>query len=50
MVTEGKFEMIDGKGNAALVTPGMCYVCEPGHDAKVVGDHPVQLVEFESVM
>ena len=50
MVTEGKFEMIDGKGNAALVIPGMCYVCEPGHDAKVVGDRPVQLVEFESVM
>ncbi len=50
MVTEGKFEMIDGEGNAALVTPGMCYVCEPGHDAKVVGDRPVQLVEFESVM
>jgi len=50
MIVEGTFAMIDGNGNAATVTPGMCYVCEPGHDAEVVGDRPVRLIEFESVL
>lgn len=50
-ITKGKFAMIDAKtGKTTIVAPGMCYVCEPGHDAEVVGDETVEFIEFETIL
>jgi hypothetical protein len=50
-ITKGKFAMIDAKTRkTTIVEPGMCYVCEPGHDAEVVGDETVEFIEFETVL
>jgi hypothetical protein len=48
-VLKGSFHMKNLEtGIEATAGPGMCYVCEPGHDAWVVGDETVEFYEFES--
>jgi hypothetical protein len=34
-------------GTSCDVTAGMVYRIAPGHDAQVVGDEPVRVVEFQ---
>lgn len=48
-VLKGTFHMKNIEtGLEVDVAPGQCYVCEPGHDAWVVGDEQVEFYEFES--
>ena len=44
----GRLHVVHDDGSEAEVGPGEAYVIEPGHDAWVVGDEPVVLLEFES--
>jgi mannose-6-phosphate isomerase-like protein (cupin superfamily) len=48
-VLKGTFHMKNVEtGLEVDAKEGECYVCEPGHDAWVVGDVPVEFIEFES--
>ena len=50
-VMKGTFHMKSIEtGLEVDVGPGQCYVCEPGHDAWVVGDEAVEFYEFESTL
>jgi hypothetical protein len=47
-VQSGVLHLMHSDGTEVDVSVGDGYVIEPGHDAWVVGDAPVVLVEFES--
>jgi hypothetical protein len=47
-VQSGTMHVVHADGSEADVSVGDAYVFEPGHDAWVVGDYPVVVVEFES--
>jgi hypothetical protein len=44
----GRLHVMHDDGSEGEISPGDAYVIEPGHDAWVVGDEPVVLLEFES--
>jgi len=49
-IKSGTFGMTDVEtGTETVARAGMCYLCEPGHEARVIGDEPVEFIEFESV-
>ncbi|HAD38376.1 MAG TPA: cupin, partial [Gammaproteobacteria bacterium] len=35
-------------GSEATLNPGDVYECKPGHQARVVGDEPCVMIEFDS--
>jgi mannose-6-phosphate isomerase-like protein (cupin superfamily) len=45
-VVSGRLHVATEDGGEAELAPGDAYEIEPGHDAWVVGDEPVTLVEF----
>ena len=47
-VVTGTLHVAHEDGTEAEAVPGDAYVIEPGHDAWVIGDEPVVLLEFES--
>jgi hypothetical protein len=47
-VQSGRLHVVHADGGEADVSVGDAYVFEPGHDAWVVGDDPVVVLEFES--
>jgi hypothetical protein len=47
-VQSGTMHVVHADGSEVDVSVGDAYVFEPGHDAWVVGDDPVVVVEFES--
>lgn len=47
-VHQGTMHLLHEDGTEAEVSVGDAYVIEPGHDAWVVGDAPVVVLEFES--
>lgn len=49
-VKSGTFHMKHSDGSEFDVKAGECYVCEPDHDAWVVGDEHVEFFEFESTL
>lgn len=46
-VVSGSLRVVHDDGSTADVTPGVVYRIGPGHDAWVVGDTPVIVVEFQ---
>ena len=49
-IKSGTFGMTDVEtGTETVAKAGMCYLCEAGHEARVIGDEPVEFIEFESV-
>jgi hypothetical protein len=44
----GRLHVMHDDGSEGEIGPGDAYVIEPGHDAWVVGNEPVVLLEFES--
>ena len=46
-VVSGSLEVHSDDGSSARVVPGSVYRIPPGHDAWVVGDEPVVVVEFQ---
>lgn len=47
-VLQGTLHVVHEDGTEVEVNVGNAYVIEPDHDAWVVGDEPVVLLEFES--
>ncbi|MCV2394796.1 cupin [Actinotalea sp. M2MS4P-6] len=47
-VQSGRIHVVHADGSVADLGVGDAYVIEPDHDAWVVGDDPVVVVEFES--
>ena len=47
-VLQGNLHVVHEDGTQGDASPGDAYVIEPGHDAWVVGDGPVVVLEFES--
>ena len=47
-VHQGTMRLTHEDGTEAEVSVGDAYTIEPGHDAWVVGDEPVVVLEFES--
>lgn len=47
-VLSGRMHIVHDDGTEFDVAAGDAYLIEPGHDAWVVGDEPVQGLEFES--
>ncbi|MGH9084567.1 MAG: cupin domain-containing protein [Acidimicrobiales bacterium] len=46
-IVSGSLHVEHGDGSSADVVPGMVYRIAPGHDAWVLGDEPVVVVEFQ---
>jgi hypothetical protein len=46
-VVSGTMEVHSDDGSTGNMTPGSIYHLAPGHDAWVVGDEPVVVVEFQ---
>ena len=46
-VVSGRLHVVTDDGTDGDVTPGCVYRIAPGHDAWVVGDEPVVVVEFQ---
>ena len=46
-VVSGKLEVRSDDGSSGIVSPGCVYRIAPGHDAHVVGNEPVIVVEFQ---
>jgi reverse gyrase len=46
-VVSGKLEVRSDDGSTGVVSPGCVYRIAPGHDAHVVGNEPVVVVEFQ---
>ena len=47
IVRSGRMLVQHGDGTELELGPGDVYVIEPGHDAEVVGDEPLEAFEFE---
>ena len=48
VIVSGQMHVTNVDGSAGVMSPGMAYVIEPGHDAWVEGAEPVVAYEFES--
>ena len=48
VLVSGRMHVVAADGSEAEISPGACYVIEPGHDAWVVGDEPLVAYEFDT--
>lgn len=48
VMISGTLHIVHADGSEGDATAGNAYLIEPGHDAWVVGDQPVESFEFES--
>jgi hypothetical protein len=46
-VVSGTLDVRSDDGSSGRLTPGAVYRIAPGHDASVIGDEPVVVVEFQ---
>ena len=47
-VVSGRLGIKHNDGSEMKISAGDAYVCEPGHDAWVIGDEPCVMLEFDA--
>ena len=48
VVQSGQLKVMHEDGSEETITKGDIYECKPGHQAKVIGDEPCVMIEFDS--